>query len=116
MSDAVKCPYCGKEMEAGTLDKSAFWMSDTRSEILPKSVSLSSYSYEERAMAYYCKDCRKVIADVPDVEDPFDNLKKKWTAWSEKRKEEYRERAVRREEEKREREREKRRENDPWED
>ena len=121
MSDAVNCPYCGKEMEAGTIPAVRDlikWESDTLRLGEPERVILSSAGIlnSVTAKAYYCKDCQKVIVDVPDWESPLDKLDKKWTAWSEKRKEEREARAAQREDEKQERAREKRRENDPWEE
>lgn len=118
-----KCPYCGKEMEAGTIPPVQYgvqWMKtyETPTFEEPERVMLSSGSILNpvTAKGYYCADCRKVIVDVPDWESPLDKLDKKWSAWAEKRKEERETRAARREEEREERAREKRRDNDPWEE
>ena len=121
MSDVVNCPYCGKEMAAGTIPAVQYtiqWESDTPPLGEPERVVLSSAGIlnSVTAKAYYCEACQKVIVDVPDWESPLDKLDKKWTVWSEKRKEEREARAAQRKEEREERAREKRRENDPWED
>lgn len=112
-----KCPYCGGEMAEGTIPAvrdTILWENrmETERVVLSSGRILNSVT----AKAYYCKDCRKVIVDVPDWESPLDKLDKKWSAWAEKRKEERETRAARREEEREERAREKRRDNDPWEE
>ena len=115
-----KCPYCGKEMQAGTIpamrDPVRWEKADCYDQ--PERVMLSTGSIlnSVTAKAYYCEACQKIIVDVPEWESPLDKLDKKWTAWSEKRKEEREARAAQREEEREEREREKRRDNDPWEE
>ena len=121
MSDVVKCPYCGNEMAAGTIPAvrdRIYWESDTKSGAWAESVTLSAGGVVNSvtAKAYYCKDCRKVIVDVPEWESVLDKLDKKWSAWSEKRKNERETIKAQREEEQREQAREKRRENDPWEE
>ena len=121
MSDAVKCPYCGKEMEAGTIPAvrdMICWEGGTQQGTWPERVTLSTGNIlnSVTAKAYYCKGCQKIIVDVPDWESPLDKLDKKWTAWSEKRKSEREALKAQREDEKQEREREKRRDNDPWEE
>ena len=121
MSDAVKCPYCGKEMAAGTIPAVQYhiqWESDTPLGTEPERIMLSSSGIlnSVTAKAYYCEACQKIIVDVPEWESPLDKLDKKWSAWSEKRKEEREARQVQREEEKKKQAREKRRGNDPWED
>ena len=121
MSDAVNCPYCGKEMAAGTIPAVRdliCWENDTLRLGEQERVVLSSAGIlnSVTAKAYYCEVCQKVVVDVPDWESPLDKLDKKWTAWSEKRKEEREARAAQREEKREERAREKRRENDPWEE
>ena len=121
MSDAVNCPYCGKEMAAGTIPAVRDlikWESDTLRLGEPERVILSSGGIVNSvtAKAYYCKDCQKVIVDVPEWESVLDKLDKKWSAWSEKRKNERETIKAQREEEQREQAREKRRENDPWEE
>lgn len=116
-----KCPYCGKEMKAGTIPAVQYriqWESDTPLGAEPERVMLSTGSIlnSVTAKAYYCEACQKIIVDVPEWESPLDKLDKKWSAWTEKRKEERGARQVQREEEKKEQAREKRRGNDPWED
>ena len=116
-----KCPYCGQETKAGTVPAVRdliCWESDTSLGTEPERIILSSAGIlnSVTAKAYYCKDCRKVIVDVPDWESPLDKLDKKWSAWSEKRKNEREVRQTKREEEKKEQAREKRRGNDPWEE
>ena len=119
MSDAVKCPYCGKEMQEGTIPAvrdMVCWEGGAQQGTWPERVTLSSAGIlnSVTAKAYYCEACQKIIVDVPEWESPLDKLDKKWTAWSEKRKSEREARQAQREEEKRERE--KRRDNDPWEE
>lgn len=120
---AKLCPYCGKEMEAGEIAAAQYvvqWEKtyETPTFEEPKRVMLSSGSILNpvTAKAYYCKECQKVIVDVPDWESPLDKLDKKWSAWAEKRKAQREARQAQREEEIKEKQREKRRKNDPWED
>ena len=73
----MKCPYCGREMEAGSIqaDNRLSWTPEgespwgkTRWAKSPGSVELAPYYLLAPAEveAFYCPDCRKIVIDVPE--------------------------------------------------
>ena len=119
----MDCPYCKKEMQKGNI------MSGTHIRWYPEEVETTVFAEWEstvrlhtggwldsaKAEAYYCCDCRIVIAPVPEIESSMDKLKKKWGAFTQRVSEENEKRREERQEERREKEKENKRKKDPWE-
>ena len=70
----MKCPYCGKELEAGYLKSSQriFWGKErvlgfVRKDIRVTKNGLNGFFEGHFAEAQYCSACQKIIVSLPDT-------------------------------------------------
>ncbi|MDY5613387.1 PF20097 family protein [Dysosmobacter sp.] len=94
-----KCPWCGREMEQGFLNggRGVYWtrgVPDTKTKWLGAGAENQLRVDEEGALftyrtAWYCPDCRKLVADLP--EPPADHVSQWMTENAETENEETRE-------------------------
>lgn len=121
----MECPYCNKEMRAGyiwTGSKGASWWDNENNAEnfwgMPNRVPLFKGGWASEELgpaAWYCADCRKIVMDVPEIEQTSEKLKRKWNDLTGKAAEKLDEARARREKENREKKREANRKKDPWE-
>ena len=67
----MKCPYCNNEMEQGMIyDRiQVRWQKDN--SLFPKTVNLSKAGFfGGSAVAFLCENCKKVIIDYSEIEQP----------------------------------------------
>ena len=124
-ADAKTCPYCGKEMRAGTVPANRDrlkWLSGSQQDFEREEVWLSEYPLVtgKEAQAFYCMDCKVVIMPVPELKSVPAQLEEKWNAAAEKLNAAWVRRETRRKEAKRDKKLEKRQKDikkgkDPWE-
>lgn len=69
----MECPYCKKEMEEGKIYKDRYnlkWVGDTEDKDFgpftfgPKNAVKLTNGEEMYMIAFVCKECRKLIADI----------------------------------------------------
>lgn len=116
----MNCPFCGKEMRAGTIPvygESVRWVSkDDEEEKIPLSRGTMWRFSERSAEAHYCPDCRQIIVPVPEKIETFsDKMTKKMAELSAKVDKAQEKWEHRRSEKKEEQKWTKRRGKDPWE-
>ncbi len=77
----MQCPYCKEEMQPGYIDSDHIicWIPESersqadaqmwKSSKTSNSVVLGNYHLFRKAtvIAYYCRNCNKVIIDVPEI-------------------------------------------------
>ena len=64
------CPYCGKEMEQGSVfNRTRVDWQDNSKSLFPKTVKLSKMGLlGGKAAAYLCENCKKEIIDYSYIE------------------------------------------------
>ena len=121
----MECPYCNQEMRAGyiaTGGNGTAWVDNENNAEnfwgMPNRVPLFKGGWASEELgpaAWYCADCRKIVMDVPEIEQTSEKLKRKWNDLTGKAAEKLDEARARREKENREKKREANRKKDPWE-
>lgn len=121
----MECPYCNQEMRAGyiaTGGNGTAWVDNENNAEnfwgMPNRLPLFKGGWASEGLgpaAWYCADCRKIVMDVPEIEQTSEKLKRKWNDLTGKAAEKLGEARARREEENREKKREANRKKDPWE-
>lgn len=119
----MECPYCKKEMRSGYIpssNSSISWFPDEEypARVLSdRAVPLARDPWEGAVVrACYCPDCRRIVINVPELENHWKSIKDKLKDFTEKTAKQLEEHAEERREAQQEKEREKRRKKDPWED
>ena len=111
----MDCPFCGKEMKAGTIPSRDLlkWRESGIEDTWGGGIALCSWT--ESTKAFLCPDCRQIVIPVPEIEGMWDKVQRKMDEASKKLgavQEKWKEQ---REETQKQKKKEKLGKKDPWE-
>lgn len=116
----MNCPYCGKEMQQGSIfsPNPLEWRreNDVVNRAEQETVQLTGLSFFGKDIeSFYCPDCRMIVTPVPEIEEPFANVKSKLKGLKERAQQQRDTITADWNAQKEEKQKEKQRKKDPWE-
>ena len=111
----MDCPFCGKEMKAGTIPSRDLlkWRESGIEDTWGGGIALCSWT--ESTKAFLCPDCRQIVIPVPEIEGMWDKVQRKMDEASKKLGAVQKKWKEQREETQKQKKKEKLGKKDPWE-